>query len=99
MIAIIPARGGSKGLLRKNVRILGGKPLIQWTVEAASKSRYISQIILSTEDDKIADIFTDIAKLIKKEYDKGNIIQGTKGFKISKKYTKQRKKQSKCCLN
>ena len=56
MIAIIPARGGSKGLLRKNVRILGGKPLIQWTVEAASKSRYISQIILSTEDDKIADI-------------------------------------------
>ena len=55
--------------------------------------------VSAKSDDKIADIFTDIAKLIKKEYDKGNIIQGTKGFKISKKYTKQRKKQSKCCLN
>ena len=59
--------------------------------------------VSAKSDDKIADIFTDVAKLIKKEYDKGNIIQGTKGFKISKNYIeqrkKQKKKQSKCCQN
>lgn len=56
MIAIIPARGGSKGLPGKNIRPLLSKPLIAYTIEAAQKSRHISDIIISTDDDEIADI-------------------------------------------
>ncbi|WP_320171771.1 acylneuraminate cytidylyltransferase family protein [Maridesulfovibrio sp.] len=56
MIAIIPARGGSKGLPGKNIRPLQGKPLIGWTVEAALAARHIDKIILSTDDDEIAGI-------------------------------------------
>ncbi|WP_084127723.1 cytidylyltransferase domain-containing protein [Desulforamulus putei] len=40
-LAIIPARGGSKGIPRKNLRLLAGKPLLAWTVEEAKKSQYI----------------------------------------------------------
>lgn len=54
LIAIIPARGGSKGIPRKNLKCLCGKPLIQYTIESALKSKYISEIFLSTEDDEIA---------------------------------------------
>ena len=53
--------------------------------------------VSAKSDNKISDIFRDIAKLIKREYDKGNIIQGTKGFKVSEKYFKETKKESKCC--
>ena len=56
MLAIIPARGGSKGLPRKNIKMLGNKPLIFWTIEAAFKAKNISKVILSTEDQEIADI-------------------------------------------
>lgn len=56
ILALIPARGGSKGLPRKNIKVLLGKPLIAWTIEEAKKSRYIDRIILSTEDKKIAAI-------------------------------------------
>ncbi len=56
MIAIIPARGGSKGLPGKNVKNLFGKPLIGYTIEAAKKAKYITQIILSTDDEEIAKI-------------------------------------------
>lgn len=52
-LAVIPARGGSKGVPRKNVRDLNGKPLIAWTIEEAKKSQYISNIILSSEDSEI----------------------------------------------
>ncbi|MFF2752175.1 cytidylyltransferase domain-containing protein [Psychrobacillus sp. NPDC058041] len=52
-LAVIPARGGSKGVPRKNVRDLNGKPLIAWTIEEAKKSQYISKIILSSEDSEI----------------------------------------------
>jgi CMP-N,N'-diacetyllegionaminic acid synthase len=41
ILAIIPARGGSKGVPRKNIRLLAGKPLIAWTIETAKKSKYI----------------------------------------------------------
>ena len=54
MIAIIPARGGSKGIPDKNLSLLGGKPLIQWTIEAAQNSKYISRIIVSTDSERIA---------------------------------------------
>lgn len=56
LLAIIPARGGSKGVPRKNIRELSGKPLIAYTIEEAKKSRYINRIIVSTEDLEIADI-------------------------------------------
>jgi len=53
ILAIIPARGGSKGVPRKNIRDLGGKPLIAWTIEEAKKSRYIDRLVLSSEDAEI----------------------------------------------
>lgn len=56
IIAIIPARGGSKRVPRKNVRELVGKPLIAWTIEAAKKSKYIDKVIVSTDDDEIEEI-------------------------------------------
>ncbi len=56
ILAIIPARGGSKGVPRKNIRNLAGKPLIAWTIEEAKKSRYIDRVILSSEDDEIIEV-------------------------------------------
>lgn len=56
MVAIIPARGGSKGLPGKNIMKLNGKPLIAYTIEAAMKSKNVSQVIVSTDDIKIAEI-------------------------------------------
>lgn len=56
IIAIIPARGGSKGLPGKNIKPLLGKPLIAWTIEQARKSKYIDKLIVSTDDKKIAEI-------------------------------------------
>ncbi|RKX91900.1 MAG: UDP-2,4-diacetamido-2,4,6-trideoxy-beta-L-altropyranose hydrolase [Spirochaetes bacterium] len=56
ILAIIPARGDSKGIPRKNIRMLAGKPLIAYTIEAAKKSRYLDRIIVSTEDEEIAEV-------------------------------------------
>jgi N-acylneuraminate cytidylyltransferase len=56
VLAIVPARGGSKGVPRKNLRLLGGKPLIAWTIECARQSSYIDRIILSSEDDEIMQV-------------------------------------------
>jgi CMP-N,N'-diacetyllegionaminic acid synthase len=56
VIAIIPARGGSKGVLRKNIREVAGRPLIAWTIEEAKKSKYIDRLILSTDDAEIIQI-------------------------------------------
>jgi len=56
ILAIIPARGGSKGLPRKNILPLGGKPLIAWTIDAAKDSEYIDELILSSDDDEIISI-------------------------------------------
>ena len=56
MLAIIPARGGSKGVPRKNIRVLGDKPLINWTIEAALNAKSIDRVILSTDDPEIAEI-------------------------------------------
>lgn len=55
-LAIIPARGGSKRLPRKNVLDLAGKPLIAWTIEASLKSKYIDQVIVTSDDDEILGI-------------------------------------------
>lgn len=56
MIAIIPARGGSKGLLGKNVMELNGKPLIAYTIDAALKSKGIDRVIVSTDSEEIAEV-------------------------------------------
>ena len=56
MIAIIPARGGSKGLPGKNIKDLCGKPLIAYTIEAALSSEFVSRVIVSTDSDEIASI-------------------------------------------
>jgi len=56
MIAIIPARGGSKGLADKNVKDLLGKPMIAYTIEAALQSKLIHRVIVSTDDQEIANI-------------------------------------------
>ena len=55
IIAFIPARGGSKGIPRKNMVLLNGKPLIQYTIEAAQQSEYIDNIFLSSDDSEIID--------------------------------------------
>lgn len=55
-LAIIPARGGSKGIPRKNIRLLLDKPLIAWTIEEAKKSSYINRIILISEDEEIITV-------------------------------------------
>lgn len=56
VLAVIPARGGSKGVPRKNVRLLAGKPLIAWTIDEAKKSRYIDKLILSSDDEEIIGV-------------------------------------------
>ncbi|TDF93488.1 cytidylyltransferase domain-containing protein [Paenibacillus piri] len=56
VLAIIPARGGSKGVPRKNIKDLAGKPLIAWTIDQAQKSNYIDRLILSSEDAEIIEV-------------------------------------------
>lgn len=56
ILALIPARGGSKGIPGKNIKILGGKPLIAYSIEAAKESRYISKVVVSTDDQSIYEI-------------------------------------------
>ena len=56
ILAIIPARGGSKGIPRKNIKDLAGKPLIAWTIQAAQESRALDRIIVSTDDEEISQV-------------------------------------------
>lgn len=56
ILAIIPARGGSKGVHRKNLKNLNGKPLISYTIEAAKKSKYVDKLVVSTDDIEIAEV-------------------------------------------
>lgn len=56
MLAIIPARGGSKGIPGKNIKLLRGKPLIAYTIEAAQATKSIDRLILSTDDEEIAEV-------------------------------------------
>jgi N-acylneuraminate cytidylyltransferase len=56
VLALIPARGGSKGLPGKNTMPLGGRPLIQWTIEAARGSRFVDRVVLSSDDETIIGI-------------------------------------------
>ena len=60
IIAIIPARSGSKGVPDKNVRNLGGFPLIQWSIEACKKSKMISRVFVSTDSNEYRKICQDV---------------------------------------
>lgn len=66
-LAIIPARGGSKRLPNKNIIDLCGKPLIAWTIEAGLKSKYIDELIVSSDSDEILSIAESLgAEIIKR---------------------------------
>ncbi len=56
ILAVIPARGGSKGIPRKNIRLLAGKPLIAYAINTAFASKYISKVIVSTDSMEIAEV-------------------------------------------
>jgi CMP-N-acetylneuraminic acid synthetase len=56
ILAVIPARGGSKGLPRKNVRNFLGRPLVWWSVDAACRGRRVTRVVVSTDDEEIASV-------------------------------------------
>lgn len=67
VIAIIPAREGSKGIIDKNIRILGEKPLLAWPIDIAKQSKYIDRIIVSTDGEKINNVAKEFgAEVIKR---------------------------------
>jgi CMP-N-acetylneuraminic acid synthetase len=76
ILCIIPARKGSVGLVNKNIKLFNGKPLIQWTLDAALKSKLISKISLSTDSEEIIN-------LTKKKYDQKIDIPFKRPKKIS----------------
>ena len=55
-LAVIPARGGSKRILRKNIKSFAGKPIIAWSIEAALQSQCFDHVIVSTDDREIAEV-------------------------------------------
>ena len=63
-VAIIPARGGSKRIPRKNIKPFQGKPIIVWSIEAAVKAQCFDKIIVSTDDDEIARIATEHGAIV-----------------------------------
>ena len=64
ILAIIPARGGSKGLPWKNIRQLLGKPLIAWTIEQAKRSKFIDEIFVSTDSEEIAKVSKEFGVMV-----------------------------------
>ncbi|RVT75893.1 acylneuraminate cytidylyltransferase family protein [Flavobacterium sufflavum] len=56
ILAIIPARGGSKGIPGKNIKLLNGKPLLAYTSEIALQSKHLTEVIISTEDEQIIEV-------------------------------------------
>ncbi len=56
IVGIIPARGGSKGLSGKNIKMLCGKPLIAWTIEAGLNSKHLDEVMVTTDSEEIADV-------------------------------------------
>ena len=60
LLAVIPARGGSKGLPRKNILVAGGKPLIAWTIEAAQLAASVDRVVISSDDPEIIAVATSL---------------------------------------
>ena len=61
VLGLIPARGGSKGVPKKNIKLLNGIPLINYTIKAAKKARYIDKLIVSTDNNEISSIIEFIS--------------------------------------
>ena len=64
VLAIIPARGGSKGIKNKNIKNLCGHPLIAWTIQRANKSKFIDKVVVSTDSKKIASVAKKYGALV-----------------------------------
>ena len=60
ILGLIPARGGSKGIRGKNIKFLGGKPLLQYTFEAATRSELLDKVILSSDDETIIEVAKEL---------------------------------------
>ena len=84
-IALIPARGNSKGIARKNIKLFNSKPLIYWSIQTALKSNYIDRVVVTTEDEetisfraktKTNDVRKDNLKIIKKKKEKESQQKG-----------------------
>lgn len=56
LVSLIPARGGSERIPRKNIKMLAGKPMIAWSIEASLKSKYVNRTFVSTEDKEIKEV-------------------------------------------
>src|SRR5271169_5392349 len=56
VLALIPARGGSKGIPRKNIRNFAGYPLIAWSIAAGKQSKMVTRVIVSTDDEEIGSV-------------------------------------------
>ena len=54
ILVVIPARGGSKGIPRKNIRLLNDKPLISYSINTAKSSQYVDDVVVTTDDSEIA---------------------------------------------
>lgn len=65
IVALVPLRGGSKSIPYKNIKYIAGKPLCMWVLEAASLSKFISEVYVSTDSDKIIDVVTDSSLSVK----------------------------------
>lgn len=77
-VAIIPARGGSKRLPRKNIRMFHGKPIIAYSIEAARMSQLFGRVIVSTEDDEIAAVAHSYsAEVLRRTPDLADDLTGT----------------------
>jgi CMP-N,N'-diacetyllegionaminic acid synthase len=64
ILCVVPARGGSKGVPRKNLRVVGGKPLIVWTIEQALSARPAMDVVVSTDDEEIAAVARSAGALV-----------------------------------
>jgi len=81
ILAVIPARGGSKGLPGKNIISIGGKPLMVWTIEAALGSKHVTKTVVSSNDEeilKIAKVYK--SNVIKRPDDLANDEAGSEGL-------------------
>lgn len=56
VVALIPARGGSKGISGKNIKMMAGRPMIDYTIRAGLESRYVDDVVVSTDDEEIAQV-------------------------------------------
>lgn len=87
ILAIIPARGGSKGLPNKNIKEMNGKPLIYWTVKRAQESEFLDRIFISTDSPNIASICQNICNQSVDELRPDELAQDTSSSADVIKYT------------